>query len=172
MTVASSINRAQQLLGTTAGDEYFLVKLLPHPGGCCCCDCWPDTWRTVNQAIGPAQPVPHEGDSLLDLGGIPVVLESHESGPELVLLMAQWAKSISVLLKPISQIVTTFIKALGRERPKGLGKLRVESYRLTDGAETRLATLDLEFPLDETTVECLNSSIQDLLKEGTTEPEN
>jgi len=172
MNAQRSVERAVSLLDADPSDEYLIVKLLPEPLACCCSGCWPRTWHMVNDAIVPASPIPHEGDSLLSLAGHPVILESHESGPEIVMLMAQWAKSITALLKPVSEIVTTFVKALGHERPKGLGKLRVESYRVRNGVETRLATLDLEFPLDEETLGKLNSSVQELLEEGTTEQPN
>lgn len=107
MNARRSIDRAASLLDAKPSDEYLIIKLLQQPRGCCCSDCWPRTWNVVNDAIAPAAPVPHEGDSLLSLAGEPVVLESHESGPEIVLLMAQWAKSIAALLKPVSEIVTT-----------------------------------------------------------------
>lgn len=172
MNAERSIGRALPLLHSASHDEYFIVKLSPQPRTCCCSDCWPDTWHAVNKAIAPAQAVPHEGDSLLWIEGISVVLESHESGPEIVLLMAEWAKSMVALVKPISDIVMTFVQSLRRERPKGIGKLRLESYRVIEGVETRVGCLDMEFPLDQATISELNTSIQKLLKEGIAKPDD
>ncbi len=167
MNPSRSVDRALTLLKSEKDDEYFLLKLLPQPASCCCSDCWPNTWREINRTIAPAQPVPHEGDSLITVGAVPLVIESHESGPEIILLLTQWCSQIASLLKPISEIVSTFAKSLSRERPKGLARIRIESYRVSQGQATHIAKLDVDFPLDKRTVDTINSTIQDMLTKNT-----
>jgi len=94
-----SINRAVKLLGTPQEyDKYLSIKLYP-PHGCCCSHCWPETWRAVNSFISPYGHVCHEGDAVIGDGDDKFVLESHESGPEIIVYLAL-ATASTALAKP------------------------------------------------------------------------
>ncbi|OPX63139.1 MULTISPECIES: hypothetical protein [unclassified Methanoregula] len=80
-----NLNRAIQLLRTPQNyEEYVSIKIKPVDGGCCCYNHWHETWTQFNEFISQYQPVKKEGATLIERDGEKYVLESHESGPEII----------------------------------------------------------------------------------------
>lgn len=61
-----------------------VFKVEPVPMFCCCSGCVSDLWTTVNDEIHPQGPIEHEGSAILNIQNEQIVLEQHESGPEII----------------------------------------------------------------------------------------
>ena len=63
------------------------LKIEPIPRSCCCSHCLPELWRNINSEISPQGPIGHEASEILVLNDEPIILEQHESGPELLVFI-------------------------------------------------------------------------------------
>ena len=160
MSVMASIARAERLLRTgRPSTDFVILKLLPEPSGCCCSDCWPDAWAQVNAAISPYGPVSHEGDALVERDGAGFVLESHESGPEWVLLASVLASNITIA-RAIIDLVVLFTKAKLGRRGRTLASLSLEARRFADGEMVSEVILRTESPPPADITEAVAAAIR------------
>ena len=145
-----SINRAIKLLGTPQEyDMYLSIKLSP-PSGCCCSDCWSETWRAVYSFISPFGPVRHEGDALIGDGDDKYVLESHESGPEIIAYIAL-ATASTALAKSIIDLITTFVKSLSKEHRKQPPRIKISKRQLIKGNVEEETIMEVDIPVSKET---------------------
>lgn len=143
-----SIDRAIALLKSPKEYEnYISIKLSP-PSGCCCSHCWPETWHKINQSIAPSGPVEHEGDALIENNGDNFVLESHESGPEIIIYLALATASVT-LAKSIIDLITTIIKGLSTEHKKQPLRIKISKRQLIKGNIEEETLIEIDIPISK-----------------------
>jgi hypothetical protein len=143
-----SIDRAIVLLNTPKEYEnYTSIKLSP-PSGCCCSHCWPETWQKVNQTIAPCGPVEHEGDALIKKNGNAFVLESHESGPEIIVYLTLVSAS-AILAKSVIDLITTIIKALSSEHRKQPPRIKISKRQIIKGNIEEETLIEIDIPISK-----------------------
>ncbi|MFH1428439.1 MAG: hypothetical protein ABIH39_01725 [Candidatus Margulisiibacteriota bacterium] len=152
-----SIDRAISLQVSPSGcDKYTIIKIQPIRGGCCCSGCWPITWQEINNHISPAF-VSHEGDAIVEINNEKFVLESHESGAEIVFL--------GVISGLIASAIFEGIKLILKARQKEIGQKK-ETYKIvfhqkiTNGNIIE-KTIEVTLPINNNKE--LNESIMKLL---------
>jgi hypothetical protein len=144
-----SIDRAITLLHTPpAYDNYILIKVSPIPKSCCCFHCWPHTWEKINKTIQPYGPIEDEGDVLIEKHKTKVVLECHESGPELVAYLALAAASLTVI-KSIIDLVKSIIDALVAERNKQPPRIKISKRQIIKGEIEEENLIELDIPISK-----------------------
>jgi len=155
-----SIDRAIALLRTPKEYEnYISIKLSPLNIGCCCSGCLPETWRTINQFIEPCGPVEHEGDALIKKGRNKFVLESHESGLEIIALIDLIKKSADCL-KSIIELITVSIKA--QEKRKQPTRIRIFKRQIIKGIVDEETLIEIDFPLTKDIEKQLQNKLKNL----------
>ncbi len=114
----NSIERAQKLFGHNKSDveNFYSIKIKPEHGGCCCFHCWPHTWQKINKQIQPNGPLKDEGDVLIKDDGYEFVLECHESGPEIVVLIDRVVNYSGFIISIVGLIIT-LLQSRQKEKP-------------------------------------------------------
>ena len=167
MNRPSSVERASALMSTPSNpNDYIILKITPDGGGCCCTNCWPETWRAVNRHIAPAGPIEHEGDVLLGDGNSLFVLEDHESGPEIVLYLGVATASI-LMAKAGLELIMTILKNVIHER-KHHPRIKLIKRFVTKDAIEEEITMELDLPLSDETAKKLESQIHKALTRNRT----
>ena len=105
-----SLQMGRSDLGANAIDDVVSLRIEPEPKMCCCSHCWPLVWQRVNERIHPQGPVQHDGRVLLQIGDERLVLESHESGPEIVIILAASINLVSAVLNLVVMICNSLSK--------------------------------------------------------------
>ncbi len=160
-----SIERASALLKTPPDyEKYISIKLSP-PSGCCCSDCWPETWRIVNQDISPCGPIKHEGDALIKKDGNIFVLEQHESGPEILVFLAL-ATASATLVKSIIDLITTIIEGLSTEHRKQPPHIKIVKRRLIKGKFEEENLIEIDIPVSKNIEKQLEEKIKQSLNKN------
>lgn len=161
--MATSIQRANALLGEADREAAIVVlKIQPVPHSCCCFHCWPHTWQLINDFVAPQGPIKDEGDLLLESEGGPLVLECHESGPEVVLYLAA-TTAVVTLVKSVVDLVTAIVASRSRESHGG--RLKLTSSRTVNGVTGREEAIELELPLSPDTVKLIEQHVRRELEE-------
>jgi len=143
-----SIDRAIALLGTPKEyEKYISIKLSP-PSGCCCSHCWPFTWQKINETIAPSGPVEHEGDSLIEKDESEFVLESHESGPEIIIYLAL-ATASATLAKSVIDLITTIVKGLTNESRKRPPRIKISKRQILKGKIEEETLVEIDIPISK-----------------------
>jgi hypothetical protein len=157
-----SIERAAKLLGTPQEcDKYLSIKLSP-PSGCCCSHCWPETWSIVNDFILPFGPVGHEGDAVVGKGKDKYVIESHESGPEIIVYFALATASIT-LVKSVVDLIDTFIKGLSKEHRKQPPRIKISKRQLIKGNIEEETIMEIDIPMSKELHKQIEGRIKELI---------
>lgn len=158
-----SIDRATALLMTpTEYEDYISIKISPFDIGCCCSGCLPETWRIINQFIEPCGPVGHEGDALIGKDKNQFILESHESGFEIIALIELIRKS-SDCLKSIIELITVSIQALTKENRKQPGRILISKRQIIKGEVNEENLIELDLPLSNEIEKQLQNKLKNLL---------
>jgi len=144
----NNIDRAISLLQTPKEYEKYISIKLSSPSGCCCSHCWPQTWQKINETIAPCGPVAHEGDALIENNGNKFVLESHESGPEIIVYLAL-ATASATLVKSVIDLATTIIKGLSNESRKQPPRIKISKRQIIKGKVEEENLFEIEFPLSK-----------------------
>ena len=97
-----SLNNAEGLLDANNIQEVISLRIEPEPLHCCCSHCWPLVWEKVNALIYPQGPVQHEGRAVIKVNNEDYVLEQHESGPEILLLITASLNLITAVMNMIA----------------------------------------------------------------------
>lgn len=159
----NSINRAVALLRTpTDFEKYISIKLSP-PSGCCCSNCWPETWQMVNKTIMPYGPIKHEGDALIGKDGNAFVLEQHESGPEILIYLAAATPSLP-LVKSVIELITTIIKSLTNEHRKQPPRIKVSKRQLIKGKIEEEYLVEIDIPISKDIEKLLEEKIKQVIR--------
>jgi hypothetical protein len=157
-----SIDRAITLLNTPLDyEKYISIKLSP-PSGCCCSNCWPETWKIVNQFIYPCGPIKHEGDAVIKKDGNIFVLEQHESGPEILVFLAL-ATASATLAKSVIDLITTIIKGLSSEHRKQPQRIKIVKRRLIKGNIEEEKLIEIDIPVSKNIEKQLEEKIKQAL---------
>jgi hypothetical protein len=160
-----SIDRAIDLLKTSPDyEKYISIKLSP-PSGCCCSDCWPETWQIVNQTIYPCGPVKHEGDAVIKKDGDVFVLEQHESGPEILVFLAL-ATASATLAKSVVDLITTIIKGLAGEHRKQPPHIKIVKRRLIKGIIEEENLIEIDIPISKNIEKQLEEKIKQAINKN------
>jgi hypothetical protein len=160
-----SMDRASALLKTPKEyEKYISIKLSP-PSGCCCSDCWPKTWQEINQAIAPCGSVRHEGDALIEVNENKFVLESHESGPEIIVYLALVTAS-ATLTKAIIDLIITIIKGLSNEDRKQPPRIKISKKRIIKGEIQEENLIEINIPISKDMQKQLEEKIKQSINRG------
>lgn len=167
MQIDASLRRAADLLGAMGPDGAVVVKLIEPGAGCACEDCWPRTWSSINDRLAEAGPVPHEGDALVSIGGERLVLESHESGPEIIafLNVATAAASLAAAITALATAVITARRDSGDPPPRSL-KVRITNSK-RGGIFEQNTAIELDVPLTGDIEKALLGHIESAVKRHT-----
>ena len=68
-------------------DNFIFLKIEPVPYSCCCSHCLPELWENINKEISPQGPIGHEASEIFIINDESIILEQHESGPELMVFI-------------------------------------------------------------------------------------
>ena len=160
-----SIDRAIALLKSPKEYEnYISIKLSP-PSGCCCSHCWPETWHKINQTIAPCGPVGHEGDALIENNGDKFVLESHESGPEIIAYLALVTASVT-LVKSIIDLIATIIKGLSNEHRKQPPRIKISKRQIIKGKIEEECLIEIDIPISKDIEKQLEEKIKQAINKN------
>jgi hypothetical protein len=97
-----SFDRAIKLLGGNhKASDVISIKL--KSDSCWCFKHKPVLWEEINKFLGSQGPIQNEGDLLLKIDGESYVLQCHETGPEICMLVTA---SLSLVTAVITLIVT------------------------------------------------------------------
>ncbi|MFA5293811.1 MAG: hypothetical protein WC496_12380 [Phycisphaerae bacterium] len=87
---------------------------------CCCSGCLREFWDTINDKISPQGPIEHEGSAILNIQNEQVILEQHESGPELIaFLISLAATSVYDFVKWL------LLSSISAFKKKGATKIKI-----------------------------------------------
>lgn len=162
VSMEKSVDRAIKLMGTPREyDKYISIKLSP-PSGCCCSHCWPETWRAINSFISPFGPVDHEGDAVIGAGEDKYVLESHESGPEIIVYFAL-ATASTTLLKSVIDLITAFVRGLSHEHRTRHPSIRISKRQLVKGKIEEESVMEIDIPVSKDTQKQIEERIRNLM---------
>jgi len=105
-------------------ESLVFLKIEPVPNRCCCSHCLPELWKNINNEILPQGPIGHEASEILVLNNEPIILEQHESGPELLAFLT----SITTIAKFIKFLFSLSIDSL---RKRGAIKVKITRRLIT-----------------------------------------
>jgi hypothetical protein len=143
--VQNSIIRAQRLFNTSDSiDNYFSIKIKPSHGGCCCFHCWPHTWREVNTFIQPSGPLEDEGDVLVKNENNEYVLECHESGPEIIVLIDRIINYSSFVIS-VAGLIIALLQNRQKEKPGCVFEIIKRKFK--NGSLKEEVIIRTEYPL-------------------------
>jgi hypothetical protein len=100
------------------------LKIEPVPCSCCCSHCLTELWINVNDEIYPQGQIGHEDSKILVLNNEQVILEQHESGPELLAFLT----SITAIGNFINFLFSLSIDSF---RKKGAVKVKITKRVIT-----------------------------------------
>lgn len=161
----NSIKRAIALLNTPSDyQNYLILKLTLEPFSCHALHHWPNTWRQINEYIKPCGPLADEGDALIEEDGNKFVIESHESGPEIIVYLALATASVS-LAKSIIDLVTTIIKGYSREIQKQSFRIKISKRQVIKG-QFKENVIEVDIPLSKGTEKMLEEKIKKMLTQN------
>ena len=92
--------------------DLVILKIEPVPRCCCCSGCLPSLWVKINEEIYPQGPIRHEDYAILKFQDKQIVLEQHESGPELLAFL----ESINTMSEFIKTLLSVAINSFVRKK--------------------------------------------------------
>jgi len=101
-----------------------VFKIEPVPMFCCCSGCVRELWTTINGEIHPQGPIEHEGSAMLNIQNEQILLEQHESGPELIAFL----NSVTAICNFIKLLFSLSIDAFTK---KGATKIKIIKRTIT-----------------------------------------
>jgi hypothetical protein len=156
--VRNSIKRARKLLKTPANIENYLsIKIKPLNGFCCCFHCWPLTWEAINNEISPYGPLIDEGDALIGSENNRLVLECHESGPEIILYLGFGITTLDFILNIVSSIIRN------RQREKNGSRFIITKRVIRKTKIIEEDVVEIDSPLSKDNIKLLNEKLNDIL---------
>ncbi len=157
--VEQSIKRAQKVLRTTSNfEKYISIKIKPINGGCCCFHCWPETWNAINKEILRYGYLEDEGDVAIGNGDDKIVLECHESGPEIIIPIGIAG---ATLLVNIYNLIITIIKF--RQQEKTDAKFKILKRVIKNKKVIEENVMEIDFPISKENIVLLNKQLNDIL---------
>lgn len=161
-TFKKSIDRAIKLINTpSVYEDYIIIKIRPIPRGCCCFHCWPLTWSKINEHIAPFGQIIDEGDVVIGKDKERVVLECHESGPEIIL----YGIASGVISGLIVELIKIFLDNVKNEDKKQAGIIKITRIRQIKGYVKEEDIIEINSSvLSKDIIKRLNDKIKKALK--------
>ena len=119
-----SINIEEFVKNNPQKGNLVQFKIEPIPSRCCCSDCVSGLWDKVNDGISPQGPIEHEGFAILNIENEQVILEQHESGPEIIAFL----NSVTAVCNFIKLLFSLSIDAFTK---KGAAKIKIIKRTIT-----------------------------------------
>lgn len=142
--IDNSINRAKNLLrASNQKEEFISIKIKPKEGDCCCFHCWPSTWDAVNEYIKPNRHIEDEGDALIKTIDAEYVLECHESGPEIIILIDRIV-NYSALIISLTGLIITLLQRRNRDHKKQHFEIIKRQFKRGKLKEEVIISIDLD----------------------------
>lgn len=145
MSAISSIKRAAAFADGNLTQDAVVLKLM-EPGRCHCSHCWPSTWAAINDYLGTNGPIEDEGDLAIDTDAGRIVLECHESGPEIVAFIDVGTAVVS-LAAAITSLAIVIISAHRTHADSRSKSLRLRITRSTRGQIGEDSSIEMELPV-------------------------
>lgn len=156
-----SLNNAVKLLDARDIHHVISLRIEPDPRVCCCSDCWPLVWNRVNALIYPQGPVEHEGQVLVEIGHEKYILEQHESGPEVLLLITA---SIN-LIAAVMNLIVAVSHSLEEER-RSAASIKIIKRRLLRKRVTEELLVELSLRDKNTSPKKIKGMIETVLRKA------
>jgi len=155
-----SIRRAQKLLETSSSIEnYISIKIKPTNGTCCCFDCWPRRWDTINEQISHYGHLEDEGDVSIGDRDEKFVLQCHENGPEIIIPIGIAGASLVI---NIANLVVNIIK--NRQKEKIGAQFKITKRVIIHNRIIEENVMEINFPISKENVTLLNCKIKEILE--------
>ena len=122
-------------------DDIVIYKLRPLEDGCCCSHCWKLTWKEINKNIKLNHYLEHEGSASLQENNL-VIIEDHESGPEIIDL----GRSVIDLMVSIIGIIIIIVSA--RKNEKSTSGFKVSKIKYKNGEKVEETIFELSGKMD------------------------
>ena len=138
-----------------------VFKVEPVPMFCCCSGCVSDLWTTINDEIRPQGPIEHEGSAILNIQNEQIILEQHESGPEIIAFLNS-VISIFNFIKWLFSLSINAFKKKGATKIKIVKRIITTERKLVDESiiEIDLNQTQDKRELDKTLNKLLNKVIK------------
>jgi len=136
--------------------EIIQFKIEPVGISCCCSHHLPEFWESVNDKISPQGPIEHEGGAIVNFKTEHIILEQHESGPEIIAF-------VSSLITIIGFVRWLFLSAIDSFKKKGITKLKIIKRTITSKRKVVNETI-LEIDLNYEDSNELEKKINKFLK--------
>ena len=107
--------------------------------------------------------VEHEGDALIEKNGNVFVIESHESGPEILVSLALVTASVT-LAKSVIDLISTIIKELSNEHRKQVPRIKILKRQIIKGKIEEENLIELDIPISQDMQKQLEEKIEQVLK--------
>jgi len=136
-------------------ENLVFLKVEPVPRRCCCSHCLPELWKNVNNEILPQGPIGHEASEILVVSDEPIILEQHETGPELLAFLT----SITTIVKFIKFLFSLSIDSF---RKRGAIKVKI-TRRLITTKQKIVSESTKEIELSNSTKEIIDK-LKEIIK--------
>jgi hypothetical protein len=157
----ASLETGGRDLGSNTHSEVVSIRIEPDFKTCCCCShCWPLVWQQINEYIHPQGPVEHEGRVLLKIGDEHLVLESHESGPEIIMLVATSINLVTAVINLVTMICISLSKERKRPSRISIVKRRLVKKKVS---EEIVLQIDMAGPTSDRDMANLEKTIRKTL---------
>lgn len=157
-----SIDKAAILLNIPPEyDEYILFKIVPSNAGCCCLRCMPEMWNSIKKYIDKDEfgcdeynhyIDKNEAEFLIEKDNVKVVLECHESGPELIV------NGLSISLTTVS-IIVTLVGIFASRKDKQSSHIKFRSIKRINGTE-----IEKEIDIESSSIN--NDTLKDFIEKA------
>jgi hypothetical protein len=134
--------------------DIIQIKIEPFGISCCCSHCLPEFWKAINTKISPQGPIEHEGGAIVNLETEHIILEQHESGPEIVAF-------VSSLITIFDFVKWLFLSAMDSFKKKGITKVKIIKRTITTERKIVNETI---LEIDVNNSETLDKQLNKLLK--------
>ncbi len=104
-------------------------------------------------------PLKDEGDVIVGNSDSRIVLECHESGPEIIVYLGFATASVALATSVIN-LITTIIKTRQDNHKKHSGTIKLTKKIIRDGEPTEEHIMEVDLPLTERTQKELNNKIE------------
>ena len=145
MSAISSIKRAAAFSNGDLTQDAIVLKIM-EPGRCHCFHCWPSTWAAINDYLGTNGPIEDEGDLAIETDAGRIVLECHESGPEIVAFINLGTAIVS-LAAAITSLAVAIISARRTHTDSRSKSLHLRITRSTRGQIDGNSSIEMELPV-------------------------
>ncbi|MCX5632867.1 MAG: hypothetical protein NTW93_04225 [Phycisphaerae bacterium] len=156
-----SINIDEFIKNNSQKGDLVSFKIKPVSINCCCSGCLPEFWNKINNEISPQGPIEHEGSAILNIQNEQIILEQHESGPEIITFLNSITAVCNFIKLLFSMSIDAFTKK-GATKIKFIKRTITTKQKLVDESilEIDLNQIKNGKELDKTLNKFLNKIIK------------